>query len=160
MTARKEYDGPRGRRQPNKKRLAEARLALANRPSAPEINALPTDVLQEIVDGLVADLRFTQAKVNGLTIDNFWRDTMVGRIPNEWVRLRDEYRDKIAMLMTKMVSLGIADRAVAVQEAQMAMVATMVQEALRRAGADDMLIRRTGEELRQIAIEGQAKDVT
>jgi hypothetical protein len=145
------------------KSLAEARASTAARRSSVRIDALPVDVLQEILDGYVADLRFTQKMVDGLQEHELWRITYqrdldgelveTGRMPNEWVRLRDDYREHLAALSAKMVSQGIAEKAVNIKAAQAALVATMVKEALRRAGADQDLIARTGNHLRQLAEE-------
>jgi hypothetical protein len=133
------------------------------RRSAPRLSALPDEAVQEILDGLVADLRFTQKMVDGLGTDQIWRITYqrdldgtlveTGRMPHEWIRLRDDYREQLASLSTKMLSHGIAEKAVNIRAAQAALMATMVKEALRRAGADQDLIARTGNHLRQLAEE-------
>jgi hypothetical protein len=80
---------------------------------------------------------------------------MVGRIPNEWVRLRDDYRQEVAALAGSMVARGIAEKAVNVRAAQAALMATMVKEALSRAGAPQALIQQVGVELRQLALEAR-----
>jgi len=138
---------------PNRKRLREARTATVARRSAAPIDANPVDVIQETLDGLVEDLRFTQRMVDGLPEEALWRDTMVGRIPNEWIRLRDEYRTNAAALAGSMITRGIAERAVNVRAAQAALMATMVKEAMRRAGLPQEAIRSVGEELRTLAEE-------
>lgn len=104
---------------------------------------------------MVQDLRFTQKMVDKLAEDDMWRDTMVGRIPNEWIRLRDDYRQQVAALAGSMVARGIAEKAVNVRAAQHALMATMIKEALVRAGAPAEMITKVGVELRQIAIEAQ-----
>jgi hypothetical protein len=107
----------------------------------------------EVLDGLTADLRLTQKMVDTLPESQLWRDTMVGRLPNEWIRLRDEYRDRTAALAGSMVARGIAEKAVNVSAARAALMATMVKEAMRRAGAPPELIQATGDHLRQLAEE-------
>lgn len=139
--------------QPNRKMLAEARAVTVTRRSAPRIEANPVDVLQETLDGMVSDLRFTQKMVDSLPEDQIWRDTMMGRIPNEWIRLRDEYRDRTAALSGSMITRGIAEKAVNVRAAQAALMATMVREAMTRAGVPPELVTKTGEALRQLAVE-------
>lgn len=139
---------------PNKRALAEARAVTATRRSAARIDANPVEVLQETLDGMVQDLRFSQRMVDTLPEEQLWRDTMMaGRIPNEWIRLRDDYRDRVAALAGSMITRGIAEKAVNVRAAQAALMATMVREAMTRAGVPQDLVSKTGEQLRQLAIE-------
>lgn len=143
---------------PNKRRLAEARATTANRRSAARIDAQPVDVVQETLDGMVADLRFAQKMVDGLPEEAMWRDTMVGRIPNEWIRLRNEYRDRTAHFAGRMIERGIAEKAVNVSAAQTALMATMIKEAAIRAGLDPDQVTALGDQLRLLAIEAQTGD--
>lgn len=143
-------------RNANRKRLREARATVETRRSAQRLDASPVDVIQETLDGLVLDLRLAQRMVDSLEEPELWRDTMVGRIPNEWIRLRDDYRAQAAALAGSMVARGIAEKAVNVRAAQAALMATMVKEAMRRAGLPQEAIRSVGEELRQLAEEAGA----
>jgi hypothetical protein len=137
--------------------LAEARTATAQRRSASRLDANPVDVIQETLDGLVQDLRFAQKMVDALPEGDLWRETLMsGRIPNEWIRLRDDYRERAAALAGSMIARGIADKAVNVRAAQAALMATMVKEAMRRAGLPQEAIAAVGSELRQLAEEAQA----
>jgi hypothetical protein len=137
----------------NRRALAEARASVADRRSAQRLDVNPVDAIQEVLDGLTADLRLTQKMVDTLPENQLWRDTMVGKLPNEWIRLRDEYRDRTAALAGSMVARGIAEKAVNVSAARAALMATMVKEAMRRAGAPPELIQATGDHLRQLAEE-------
>jgi hypothetical protein len=149
--------------QPARKALAEARAVTSARRSAAPIDANPVDTLQEVLDGYTQDLRFTQKMVDILDEDDLWRITYqrdldgalveTGRMPNEWIRLRDDYRQQLAALAGSMIARGIAEKAVNVRAAQAALMATMVTEAMKRAGADAEMIARTGNELRQLAVE-------
>lgn len=153
--------GPRKQRKtkggghPNRRRLKEARTDVERRRSATRLDVMPIDAIQEVLDSLTADLRLSQKMVDGLKEEDLWRDTMVGKLPNEWIRLRDEYRDKLATLAGSMIARGIAEKAVNVRAAQAALMATMVKEALVRAGADPTMVQRVGVELRQLAQESQ-----
>ena len=147
-TGRTDQKGGQG----NRKLLAEARAVTSTRRSSTRLDVNPVDALQEVLDGLTQDLRLSQKMVDGLQEKELWRDTMVGKIPNEWIRLRDDYRDRTAALAGSMVARGIAEKAVNVSAARAALMATMVQEAMRRAGAPQDMIRATGEQLRQLAI--------
>jgi hypothetical protein len=159
MTRKKPPRKAQGGGQPNSRLLAEARTVTTTRRSASRLEADPVEALQEVLDGLVADLRFTQKQVDRLPEDQLWRDTMVGRIPNEWIRLRDDYRQGVAALAGSMIARGIAEKAVNVKAAQAALMATMVKEALRRAGLPQSAIARVGDELRQLAVEAGAGGV-
>lgn len=139
--------------QANSRKLAEVQAVTSTRRSARRLDVEPADVLQETLDGMVQDLRFAQRMVDTLPEDQLWRNTMVGRIPNEWIRLRDTYRDKVAYLAGRMIERGIAEKAVNVRAAQAALMATMVKEALLRAGADPGLVAKVGRELRALAQE-------
>lgn len=144
---------PPSGRNAHRKRLREARAVTTTRRSAAPVDANPVDVIQETLDGLVQDLRFTQRMCDTLPESELWRDTMVGRIPNEWIRLRDDYRSQAAALAGSMITRGIAEKAVNVRAAQAALMATMVKEAMRRAGLPQESIRAVGEELRTLAEE-------
>lgn len=137
--------------------LAEARATTSQRRSAARLDANPVDIIQETLDGMVQDLRFAQKMVDALPEGALWRDTMLeGKIPNEWIRLRDEYRDRAAALAGSMIARGIAEKAVNVRAAQAALMATMVKEAMRRAGLPQEAIATVGNELRKLAEESQA----
>jgi uncharacterized protein YajQ (UPF0234 family) len=125
------------------------------RRSVSRIEAQPIEAVQEALDGLVADLRFTQAMCDQLTEREMWRDTMFGKEPNEWIKLRDEYRQKVAELAGRMIERGIAEKAVNVSAAQTALMATMVKEALVRAGIPADQVAKVGNALREIAQEAQ-----
>lgn len=143
-------------RNAQRKRLREAKATTVARRSSTRLDVNPVDVIQETLDGLVGDLRFTQRMCDQLEEPELWRDTMVGRIPNEWIRLRDDYRSQAAALAGSMVARGIAEKAVNVRAAQAALMATMVKEAMRRAGLPQEAIRAVGEELRGLAEEASA----
>jgi hypothetical protein len=121
--------------------------------SAPEVRAEPIPSLQEALDGMVASLRVTQRHVDELHESELWRDGLMGRIPNEWIRLRDEYRDRVANLANALVRNGIADRAVQVQEARAALMVQMVVEAAERAGLSRTQVKALGSELRGLVAE-------
>jgi hypothetical protein len=137
----------------NRRLRGDAVEETAQRRSASAVKADTFAVLQEILDGKVEDMRYTQSKVDALKNDELWRTTMVGKIPNEWIRLRDEYREKTEALALKLVNAGLADRAVRVQEAQMVLLAQRIQAAAERAGLDAEQRRALGRELRSLAEE-------
>ena len=103
----------RGGRQQKALRLAALREVEQHRRSVSvDVESNPIAALQEVLDGWVADLRFAQSKVNELPEDEVFVDTMVGKMPNHWIKLRDEYRQKLEYCANNMVRNGIFDRAV------------------------------------------------
>lgn len=80
---------------------------------------------------------------------------MVGRIPNEWVRLRNEYRLQLENLLDKCIKNGIAERSVQIEGAKTVLMAGMVREAARRAGLSSAQVKALGGALRELAQEGE-----
>jgi len=138
--------------QPKRRLRGEAVAEVAGQRQAPTVRASHLEVLQETLDQMVADYRYCQKKVNDLPEADIWRETMLGgKIPNEWIRLRDEYGSNLQHVAIKLTQAGIADRAVRVQEAQAALLAQRVRDAAERAGLSQTQIRALGRELRTLA---------
>lgn len=107
--------------------------------------------LQTILNQRLGELQVVQANVETLQPDEMWRDTMSGRMPNEWIRLRDQYRGELEQMLFKLVSAGLADRAVKVREAQAVLLAQQVRAAAERAGLSGAQIQALGRELRSLS---------
>lgn len=113
----------RSRRTKQRKLLAEAReRALTEHVPAYGID--PAEALQEILESALGQLRVARERSSKLDLskagagqDAYWRDTMVGRIPNEWVRHEADLRAEVASLAGRMVGLDIAGRRAAAAEA-------------------------------------------
>ena len=146
---------PRAPKNAARRRAAAVEASAAARAAAP-LGADPAEALQEVLDLHVAELRYAQAKVDALPDNELWRDTMVGRIPNEWIRLRDEKAAAVQTTANNILRAGIADRAVRVQEAQLLLVVTAIHRAAERAGLSRTDVRKLGSALREElpAIEG------
>lgn len=141
-------------RQPNARLLHEARKEVARRPDAPLMDghADPVAVLQEILDARVADLRYAQQQVDSLREDELFRDTAAnGRIPHEWVRLRDDWHEDLERMCHGMVRNGIAGRVAALSEARTLLMVRTVQEAAADAGLSHDQVRALGAALRRRA---------
>jgi hypothetical protein len=69
--------------------------------------------------------------------------------PNKWFQLERSMRDEAVRLAARMVDLGLAERAVAVEEAKAILVAQAVRTAAEAAGIPPEQIVRLGEELRK-----------
>lgn len=72
-------------------------------------------------------------------------------IPNRWYLAEREAREDVVKVSGLMTQLGIAERAVRVQEAQAAMLAAAVRDAAIEAGFSGEDVRRLGEALRHRA---------
>jgi hypothetical protein len=143
----------------NNKLIAAARKEVERKRSATHLHADPVEVLQELLDGAVADLRYAQSKVDALPDDEAFRQTVQGVVPNEWIRLRDHYRDELERMTNNMVRAGIADRAVRVTEAKAALMVAAVRDAALDAGLSGEQVRALGAALRRRVAEQQAFEV-
>jgi hypothetical protein len=127
-----------------------------NRSAAP-LGTDPIEVLQELLDGAVARLRYAQAKVDELPESEVFRDTLAnGAIPNEWIRLRDKWADDLERFASNMTRNGFTERRIRMQEAQVALFAQSVQQAAIEAGIEPPKVRLLGAALRRIAAESVA----
>lgn len=85
--------------------------------AVPAYGADPVEALQEVLEGALAQLRVARERSGKLTEQELWRDTMVGKIPNEWIRLEADLRQEVAHLAGRMIGLDIAGRNAAAAEA-------------------------------------------
>jgi hypothetical protein len=144
------YKEPKPGKKPRmKRRRGEAVQEIADQRTTPFLRVDPLEALQEALDVLVADFRYCQSKVDQLPEDQLWRSTIEsGKIPHEWIQLRDRYRRDIEHVSIQIARAGIADRAVKVQETQLLLVAQRVAAAAERAGLSAAQRRALGRELR------------
>jgi predicted nucleotidyltransferase len=148
---------PKRRRKEDTKRRGAAVAEVADKRAGLRLRAEPEHVLQEALDVLVGDFRYCQSKVEALDEKEFWRKTLEsGKIPNEWIRLRDQYRSEIEHVSLKIMSAGVAERAVRVQEAQLALVAARVAKAAEMAGLPVAQRRALGRALRDLSADEAA----
>lgn len=125
----------RRKRVKHKKLLADAReRTLSEHKSLP--GTQPHIALQEIHDDLDAMRKFARAEVDKLDLDkDFWRDTMAGKLPNEWVRLWQALSQDQAGLALRMIGAGLDARKTAALEQSVAIAAQVIDEALSLANA-------------------------
>lgn len=97
------------KRRSQRKALRDAR-ALALTTGTPEENIDPGNAMQFILDRATHMLVQAISGVEDLSPDEVWVDTMVGRIPNEWIRLEEDLRKEVWMIAGKMITLNIDDR--------------------------------------------------
>lgn len=130
------------------------------------------DALQECLDRAVALYRFASDQVDHLTADldsdnlsnlPLEQDPLYEVIPNpqgpdvvqshRYIIMEREARIEIEKLATMMTQLGIAERAVQLQEAQAVLMIAHIREAAIEAGIPNDQIRALGESLRK-RVEG------
>jgi len=106
----------RQKRNANRKALRKARnLSLVRGEVEPDID--PSEAMQYVLDRAVHMLRNAVDGVADLKPDEVWVDTMVGRIPNEWIRLEEDLRKEVAQIAARMIDLDLEGRRVALAEA-------------------------------------------
>lgn len=114
------------KRRSNRKALKEARnIALTT--GTPEENIDPGNAMQFILDRATHMLVQAVSGVENLEPDEVWVDTMVGRIPNEWIRLEEDLRKEVWMIAGKMITLNIDDRKARAAEIMASILAPVLQ---------------------------------
>jgi hypothetical protein len=93
-------------------------------------------------------LTYIMGKVDELAEDEIFVGTAFGPIPNQWLRLEADLRQEVERSAGKMVQLGIADRAVKLQEAKAALMVQALLAAARDAGIPREQVRKLGPALR------------
>lgn len=79
-------------------------------------NTDPVEAMQHVLDTSFAHLLYAGKRVSELTEDEFWRDTLAGRVPNEWFALEAGLRREVLEVTARMLHLGIEDRRARVAE--------------------------------------------
>lgn len=111
------------------------------------------DVLQEVLDRAVGGMRYAASEVDKLTPEKFWvtKTDAQGNVltePNKWYQLEQACRAEVQSLAGLMSELGIAERAVRVEEAKAALMIAAVRDAAREAGLNAGQVRALGSALR------------
>jgi len=122
------------KRRSQRKALREAR-ALALTTGTPEENIDPGNAMQFILDRATHMLTQAIIGVEDLKPDEVWVDTMVGRIPNEWIRLEEDLRKEVWMIAGKMINLNIDDRKARAAEIMASVMAPVLKGIL-----DDLVL--------------------
>lgn len=106
---KKQKAARRKRRNEQRKLLREARAITGL--TAEDLGRIdPVQAIQATLDRSYAQLVVAATEADNLPADELWRDTMVGRIPNEWIRLEGELRKEVQNIAGKMLQLDIDDR--------------------------------------------------
>lgn len=114
------------KRRSQRKALKEAR-AIALTTGTPEENIDPGNAMQFILDRATHMLVQAISGVEDLQPDEVWVDTMVGKIPNEWIRLEEDLRKEVWMIAGKMITLNIDDRKARASEIMASILAPVLK---------------------------------
>jgi hypothetical protein len=93
----------------------------------PEPDIEPADAIQFVLDRAVHMLKNAVEGVSQLEPDEIWRDTMVGRIPNEWIRLEEDLRKEVTQIAGRMLQLDIDGRRADAAEAVAVLLAPILE---------------------------------
>jgi hypothetical protein len=136
----------------------EGNLSLAIAPATPT-----GDVLVWALRRIHATMLWAASEGAKVQADEFWvsyydNQGNVRVEPNRWFQLERAMREEAVKLANRMVELGLAERAVVVEEAKAVLVAQAVRTAAEAAGIPNDQIVRLGEELRKGLEEGTVQD--
>ena len=136
---RKEGVIAQARADKRKRLLAEALEGVADYTAAPRRGLDPAVAIQEVLDNLVALYKYITAQLVMMPAEEYFRETIAGLVPNEFLREQERLGMQIVHVASKASAMGLAERAVMLQEAQAAMFGTLVEAALVKMdiGLDD-----------------------
>ena len=139
------------KRRSQRKALREAR-AIALTTGTPEENIDPGNAMQFILDRATHMLTQAIIGVEDLNPDEVWVDTMVGKIPNEWIRLEEDLRKEVWGIAGKMITLNIDDRKARAAEIMASILAPVLKGIL-----DDLKLNATQQKRAPEVIEAHLK---
>ena len=109
-------------------------LADLKKYATPVPGTTPEMLFENLLDQINGQLHQVNTAVSEIPADEMWRDTIAGRQPNEWIVLQKDLMDRAFRFAHSALGMNLKRRQVEVEEAQAAMVAFMLKEALVRAG--------------------------
>lgn len=130
------------------RQLKAARAEVARRVDGVRFDIDPADALQEVLDRAVSMLRVVGSNADEVKEDEMTVMTAFGPIENMWLRLERDLRQEVGALAARMVQIGIADRAVKVQEAKAVLLVQAIQAAAREVGIPRDKVKALGPALR------------
>lgn len=114
------------RRNEQRKLLREARAITGM--TAEDLGRIdPVEAIQRVLDRSYAQLVVAATEVDNLESDEIWRSTMVGLVPNEWIRLEKELRNEVGNTANRMLQLDIDDRKAHAAEVIAAVMAPVLE---------------------------------
>lgn len=92
----------------------------------------PADAVQEVLNAMMAMYRHATLQVAALEEGEYWRETVAGPIPHEWIREQERLGLQVVHTAGKAAGMGIAERRVRLEEARAILFAGIVDSVLRR----------------------------
>lgn len=132
-TARRKAEGKAVAQTKRNRRLLaqvhhEAReVALAGK----RIPSDPADAVQEVLDAMLAMWRHAWLEVQTLEETDYWRETIAGKIPHEWIREHERLGLQIVHVASKATAMGVAERRVRLDEAKAILFAGIVDTVMK-----------------------------
>lgn len=123
-----------GERMQHRRLLAEVRGEAAEFAKGLDRGIDPAEAIQRILDNMMTAYEYALSQMFTLPEDEYFTDTMTGKVLNPWVREQERLALQITHIAGKAASLGLAERQVRLQEQQAAIFATVVDAALKAAG--------------------------
>lgn len=150
-----------GERMAHRRLLAEVRSEVAEFAKGLDRSVDPADAVQRILDNMMSAYEFALEKMFTLPEDEYFHDTITGKVLNPWVREQERLALQITHVAGKAAAMGLAERQVRLQEQQAAIFATVVEAAMQRAGlnTDQRRMVHEGIAVRLEDIQGTAQEL-
>lgn len=130
---RKQQKLRKKRRNENRRLLATARALTGMTAEQLQLGSInPIDAIQQVLDRGYAELVVASREVDNLKADEIWRDTMVGRIPNEWIRLQEDLKREVSTVAGKMLHLDVESRKAGAAELMAGALAPVLGEIFKK----------------------------
>lgn len=123
-----------GEKMRHRRLLAEVRSQAAEFAVGLDRGVDPAEAIQRILDNMMTAYEYALEKMFTLQEDEYFTDTITGKVLNPWVREQERLALQITHVAGKAAAMGLAERQVRLQEQQAAIFATVVEAALVRAG--------------------------
>jgi hypothetical protein len=150
----------------NRKLFREA-VALANDGHVPILSGMRSiDVIQEVLDRAVAMMRFAQAEVDKLSIDELWvrridaQDNVIVE-PHRWIQMEQVLRTEALEIADRMEKLNIDERRITLQEAESHLIQLAIRQVLAQLDLTPEQTKKVGPALRaaQDIFDGTAREI-
>ena len=138
------------------KRRQMAALADLKEFATPVPGTTPEQLFETLLDQINGQLQQVNVAVANVPNDEMWRDTIAGRVPNEWILLQRDLMDRAFRFAHSALGINLRRRQVEVEEAQAAMVAFLVKTALEEAGLPKTQQQAVMRAVRRVAAEQAA----
>mgnify|MGYP006150958511 CR=1 FL=1 len=125
-----------GQRMTNRRLMLEVRKEASEFAEGLARNVDPASAVQFVLDNIASAYEYATQQMWTIPEEEYWRDTIAGKIPHEWVREQERLGLQLVHVAGKAAAMGLAERQVRMQEAQAAIFATVVEAVLVEVGLD------------------------